>query len=377
MRTPIHITLFFLTLHYAFLLYINSTFLGQFFPEESTGILYTLSSLVAIAALAVAPAVINRFRRYSVTLCLLVFTAVSALFLSQAGNPLGVGLLFIGLNAAVVVLRFLLDVYLRQYSTKKETGEIRADDLTIQNVAIAVSPFIVGMLLMETHFDRVYLAASLLLLPAIAVVFLRFKQIPHEKYDKHNIRAAASHVWQNRDLHASLIANFLLEFFYAWMVIYTPIYLHEVIGFDFAEIGAIFSFMLLPFVFFQIPFGKYADRRGEGELLAVGFFVMALFTGSLVFLHDKNMVAWALLLFMTRVGAAAVEVMSESRFFKGIEPKDANLVGIFRAMRPLALLIAPLVGGLVLESYGQNGIFVALAFLMLYGARFGMALERA
>jgi MFS-type transporter involved in bile tolerance (Atg22 family) len=48
------------------------------------------------------------------------------------------------------------------------------------------------------------------------------------------------------------------------------------------------------------------------------------------------------ILFMTRVGAAMIETMSESYFFKSITEKNDDEISFFRNTGPLSFVIAPL-----------------------------------
>ena len=377
MRTPIYWASFFVTLHYALLLYINSSFLEKFFSEQQTSLIYTASAIITLCTLSVIPHLINRYRRYWVTLTLLVITAIAAFAMSISTNKFLLGGLFLAINTTAIVLRLLLDIYLEQFSRNADTGAVRGIELTVINIAIAISPFLAAYILAGEHYERLYLVAALVLIPGIATVYTFLREVPHHQFDERNVRKALSHIWQVTSLRTMFLANLLLEFFYAWMVIYMPVYLTRTIGFSWAEIGIIFSIMLLPFVFFELPLGAIADRtESESEILTLGFVIMALFTGSLVFLHSNNIYIWALILFMTRVGAAAVEIMSESHFFRNISVDDANLVGTFRDTRPLAFIAAPLLGSVIIGSFGYNGIFLGLAALMLWGVRYGLAIKK-
>jgi hypothetical protein len=51
---------------------------------------------------------------------------------------------------------------------------------------------------------------------------------------------------------------------------------------------------------------------------------------------------WALILFGTRTGAAIIEIMSESYFFKIINEENADAISFFRNNYPLAYIVAPL-----------------------------------
>ena len=376
MRKAIYWATFFFTLNYAFLLYINSSFLGKFFSEAGVNALYAGSAVIAILSLSKIPHIINHHRRYWVTSSLLIIGSLASIGLAFSVTPLLIAALFLLINAIQILLRFILDIYLEQFSRVSDTGMTRAIELTVMNVAVAISPFIVGTLTRGQDFSLVYLTAGLLLIPTLIIILVKFSKVKHKQYVESNFFSSLGKIWKIRALRSSFAANFLLEFFYTWMTIYVPIYLSQVIGFSWSEIGIILTIMLLPFIFFELPFGKIADAlTGEGSILSIGFFLAAFFTLVLAFLHTKNLYAWAMILFMTRIGASAIEIMSEAHFFKNVSIHDANLLGVFRDTRPLALMAAPLVGNLIMPYYGYTGIYIALAVIMLWGVKYGFEME--
>ena len=183
-------------------------------------------------------------------------------------------------------------------------------------------------------------------------------------------------VFKNRDIRSIFVTQFLLRFFYSWMVIYTPIYLYQHIGFNWSTIGVIFFIMILPFVLLEIPLGRIADKvLGEKEILTVGFIIIAIFCALIGFTESINPAWWAFLLFGTRVGASSVEIMSETYFFKLIDGEDTNLISVFRDMRPLAYIIAPLVTSISLFFVDLQQTFIILAVIVLSGVIFSLAIK--
>src|SRR5574343_531078 len=102
------------------------------------------------------------------------------------------------------------------------------------------------------------------------------------------------------------IINFILQFFYAWMVVYTPIYLYEHMRFTWDSIGVIFTIMLAPFVIFGLPVGILIDKYHvkKRTLLYIGFVIISLATFMISFIESKDIALWALVLFLTRTGAS-------------------------------------------------------------------------
>ncbi|MEK7147744.1 MAG: MFS transporter, partial [Patescibacteria group bacterium] len=151
--------------------------------------------------------------------------------------------------------------------------------------------------------------------------------------------------------------------------IYVPIYLHTYIGFSWYEIGIIFSIMLLPFIIFEWPAGELADKKfGEKEIMSLGFLIMF---GALTFMPslDKMIVAWTVALFISRIGAAFIEITTESYFFKQIGPTDSGLISIFRLARGFGLISGASTGALAIAFWPFESIFLVLAFASLLGWR--------
>jgi hypothetical protein len=104
---------------------------------------------------------------------------------------------------------------------------------------------------------------------------------------------------------------------------------------------------------------------------------MALATISMYFITGGNVIVWALVLFATRVGAAAVEIMCDVYFFKKVDNKDANLISFFRMSRPLGYIVGSLVATIILSvnGFGMRSLFLFLGFLMIFGLRYSLAIK--
>jgi hypothetical protein len=66
-----------------------------------------------------------------------------------------------------------------------------------------------------------------------------------------------------------------------------------------------------------------------------------------------------------RVGAALVEVTTESYFFKQTKSSDAQIISFFRTTRPLSYVAGAVVASLSLLYVPFNLLFVVFACLMI------------
>jgi len=365
---PIYLATFFFTLHYGLTLYVNSTYLSQFLGERSVDLLYSLASLLSILALAYLPPLYNKFGQLPIALALIGLLMAGTYFLAYAALPLAVILFFLLLYVSDMSVSYNFDLYLEKFSRDKETGYLRAIYLTVINLAILISPFLAGQIVSRYGFQTIYLTALGLAVPSLLVVLWKLSRVKDLAYDRVPFWRALAGIRENKNLYHIFWARFLLEFFYAWMIIYTPVYLTRYIGFSWQEIGIIFPIMLLPFVLLELPLGKLADKYwGEKEILTAGFFIISIFTAALAFVTVKEIYVWAGLLFLTRVGASMIEIMTESYFYKHVSARNTNAISFFKDSRPLAFFVAPLLGSFFLSFASYQTIYLILAFITLTG----------
>jgi hypothetical protein len=76
---------------------------------------------------------------------------------------------------------------------------------------------------------------------------------------------------------------------------------------------------------------------------------------------------WGVVLFASRVGAALIEAMRESYFFKIVDAKDVGYINIFRITAPLGYILGPGLAILVISFLPLNYLFLVLAIITLSG----------
>jgi MFS family permease len=377
--SAIYVATLLLSFHYVFVVYVNSNFLEQFFTERVLGLLYTIGSVINIIAFLFIAQILEKVRNYRMMLYLTVLEGAVLVGMATFTNPFVIMALFVLHHAINPMILFGLDIFLERLSDNSHTGGIRATFMTIANATFVLSPLLVGFILGEgENFPLIYILSAGFLVPFFVIIYHNFRNLPHKPYKRIEVKATFLAFWRNKKLWNVYMVGFILQFFYTWMTIYTPLYLHDTVGFNWKEIGIIFSVMLLPFVIFEIPLGRIADKKyGEKEIMTVGIIVMALATLCLSFITSKNIALWALLLFVTRSGASAIEIMTESYFFKQVNADDTSLISFFRNSRPLSYIIAPVAAGaaLVLIDNQNQYLFFVLGIITLLGLRYSLSLE--
>jgi len=366
----------FVSYHYALVIYINSSLLGKFFDDLQISALYIIGSIINVILLLNASKILEKISNYKLTVytILIEFFAVFGLFAST--TPFLTGLYFIIHLSSISLLLFNMDIFVESVSCDESvTGSIRGTYLTLTNIMIVIAPLTISFLAKNNDYSLIYIISALLMIP-LYLTIKKFKYVEQVKVHHIKVRETISQYIKNKDLYNIFISHTLLQLFYGFMVIYTPLYLSKYIGFTWAEMGIIFTIMLLPFVIFEAPVGELEDEiYGEKEFLTIGFLIMGVATLIISFVTAKSFWIWAIILFITRIGASLVEVSTESYFFKQVGKEQTDIVGLFRISRPLALILSPIIATVALQFIPFQYMFIIVGALMVLGTRYSLALK--
>ncbi len=378
LRSLVYIGGFFFTLHIAFASYINSSFIAQIIGDKFVGLFFIVASIGTIIALSSTPLFIKSFGFKFSFLSLLFLNLLLSIFITTDNNKsLAVLTALFLFYITGLVLKYILDLFLETLSSDQNTGRIRGTFLSTTNLAWVLVPILLGSVLGKgTDYSLIYLLSGLAILPFTLIVLSIFKnKLPIVKEAKKTTsiikgfyKIISSNKISDHNLKNILIIDFLLNFFYAFMVIYTPIYLHTYINLPWIDIGLIFTIMLLPFILLQYPLGRLADHVwGEKEIIMAGLLITGLSTLVVAFIDSSNLVIWSVILFITRIGAASVEVGKETYLFKHINLNDTNLLSLSRITLPLAYIVGPACATIIIYLGSIELLFIFLGSIMILG----------
>tara|TARA_B100000745_G_scaffold89159_1_gene55996 strand:- start:1084 stop:2247 length:1164 start_codon:yes stop_codon:yes gene_type:complete len=369
---------FVLALHLALVAYYMSTFLvDKGFPQEFVGVLYAVGSMLTLVSIAFAPYFLRRLGNYTNILSLgllelLTFTGF--VFLDNLVFVFGVFLLAFVIPALIA---FSLDIFLEGFTkSESNTGGVRGIFLTISNLAWVGAPLAGGYIVSGGNFDLLFVVSALLFVPFIFIAASQLEYFRDPRYIQLDIHKFLRSLKNSKNLRGVFAASFLLRFFFGIMVIYLPLYIYGTLGMPLSSIGVMISVATIAYVILEIPLGKLADLYwGEKEILILGFAIIAITTGALSFLVTTSVLTWTVWLFATRIGAAMIEISTEGYFFKHVEADDADDVSAFRMLYPLAYIVSPLFGTIILFFIPLQFIFLATALVMLSGISFAAILN--
>jgi len=371
-RTVIYIGNFFFSLFIALITYILLPYISSFMPAAYAGLVISGGALVAVILFPFMPKLVERYGAQRLVLVFATLEMFSLLALATTPNPL-TGILLVAVAIALQpFMAYELDILLETTVVEEHiTGRVRAIFLTAWNIAALAAPLLVGALLTRSEaYGHVFFASAVALVPLI--VLLTIKTLPKGIPPKlSNVRDTLACIMRDRDLAAVTFGHLLLYMFFVWAPFYTPIYLHIELGIPWSDLGWVFSIMLLPYVLIQYPAGLLADRVfGDKELMFAGFILAGLsFAAVGLFTSSTPLIIIVSVLFVSRIGAALIEVMTEGHFFRRMSEKDVNAISVFRGIWPLTELTAPIIGSAILV-FGNFELFFVITggFIAVFGA---------
>lgn len=366
-----------LAFHYYLIIYVNSSFLDQYFNRTQLSALYIFGSVLNLILLLNASRLIKKFSNYTLITIFAILEFVAIGGMAVTGNPYLIAIFFTIHQIVISMILLHMDIFLEKASrSETETGRIRSVYLTISNVVIIICTVILSLVLTDGNYSIVYLLSALFIIPMLFVIKRNFSKLRDSVPNDLRVFSAVRSFLKDRNIYKIFMSNLILQFFYAWMVIYIPIHLNTNLGIPWSQIALIFTIMLLPFVFIEIPAGKMADKKiGEKEMLTFGFIVAGLSVMFIPFIVTGSFIIWAVLLFMTRVGASFIEIMTESYFFKQVKAGDTDTIGLYRMTKPIAYIITPALVVLSLSFLSFANSFFVLGLITLFGIRYSLTLK--
>ena len=366
--------------HRAFVIFSNSSFMGQYLSPAGISALYTIGSALAVFGFLFISRVLRRTGNVRLSIALAAIEILSLFTLGFAHNPATLIVAFVVFLTVNPLIYLNIDIFSETLIGNNEngTGSKRGLALTLMSLSGAIAPALIGILVagQTANLSRTYLAAGFIFIAFIVVILTRFKSFADPVYEQPQVLETMHSFWVEKDIRYVFLAYLMLQIFFAWTNIYIPLYMAIGIGFSWGVIGTIISIGLLAYVLFEYPIGIIADKYiGEKEMMAAGFLVLAVVVSWISFLTVASFTAWTILMFMSRFGASLVEATCESYFFKHTKGGDANVMSFFRLTRPLSMVLGSLMGSIALLYLPFQLIFLVLAAAMVLGIFFTMGLK--
>ena len=364
-------------LHFAVPLYANSTFLQQFFTNYQISFLFAGAFSLTFIASTYLSKFLHKYHNYETTLLFLILNFFSVSLLGFVTNPIFVALLFTMFIIFSTLLYSTINIFIEEFKgvhdiKNDNTVSVRGVFLTLLNFGILLSPLICSLLLMQGGFKYVFVFSALTLIPIAFLIRHFFAHIPEPKYKEVNVIGVLVKISRDKNLSGVMTAVLILEGFFSIMAVYTPLYLVNTIGLTTTQyLGVILPFALIPFVLLPYELGVLADTKiGEKEMMIIGIIIILTACALFPFITTKNVIVWTVFLAFSRVGAAMLEAMSYTYFFKKVHPTDVASISLFANIRTVANAIVPSIAAVIILAGGNmTAIMITFIICSILGLR--------
>jgi MFS family permease len=349
--------------------YIQSSFLTQYISLELISLFFVATNIITAVAIGFFPHFIKKLSNYFSTKITIGIHGLALLGLATITNPILVIILFLLFTVTSNLLWINMDILLEAASADSKTGRIRTFYLTLTNIGWILMPIFSVYLVKIGNYALPFLISAALIIPVFFILLIKKDNLKiAKKYKQEKIGKSFKKLWANSDLKGIFIVATLLQLFYSGAVLYIPLYLNQNLGIPWSDLGWMFAVMLLPFAFFEIPAGYLADKYfGEKEIMSLGLFIIFISLVLFFFIETSTLWIWASALFMSRTGAALVESMRDTYFFKKVSANDVGYINLFRMTGPLGYILGAATASLFLIFLPLNYIFLIFAAIIIPG----------
>jgi MFS family permease len=352
----------------------------QFATPAVIGALYTIGSALSVFSFLFVSRILRKIGNVRLTVYLAIAELTALVALGLTTSPATAIVAFVVFMTLNPLIYLSIDIFSESLigNDEKSTGSKRGLTLTLMSIAAMGGPLALGLIVGDDNNNlyKTYLVSAGIFSIFILIILAKFKSFDDPKYHEVQVLSSIQSFWDKKDIRNVFLAHFTLQIFFSWMVIYFPLYLATEIGLAWTDIGSIIAFGLFAYVLFEYPIGFVADKWiGEKEMMACGFLILGVTASWISFMAAAPVMAWMVLMFISRIGASLVEATTESYFFKHTKGTDANIMSFFRLTRPLAMIVGALSGTIALLYLPFELIFIVLGFLMVPGIFFTLALK--
>lgn len=362
----LYLMVFLLSIGTAIPAYIQSSFLGQYSTISIVSSFFVIANLATLSAIIFFPKSIKKLGNYTMTKVVALTYLISLAVISASGSIYILFFSFLLMTVANNLLYINMDIMVESFSDNRATGRIRTIYFTCSNLAWILAQLLSTQIAGLEGYRISFMIAAATVVPFLMIFIYSARNLKDRiKYAAPNISTSMQQLFGNANLRGAFGLAFLLNLFYSCAVIFIPIYLNQVLNFGWDKLAVMFAIMLIPFVLLEIPAGILADKYiGEKEMFHLGFFILIISLVLFAFTSSVSFWVWTGILFFSRIGAALVESMRESYFFKQVDAQDIQLINFFRVTGPLGYVVGSGIALAAVSQHTLNYVFIILALVM-------------
>ena len=285
-----------------------------------------------------------------------IYSIISLCFLFLPNNiPFLIFLRFIQGMAAALVRPLALS-FVGDTATRKHEGSLMGTfDVSFYS-ALAAGPVIGGFVHDIYGFPGIFLIWFILCCLSLLIGLTGISRIENTLQTTNKTAINYKIISESRTLQGLFCFIFSRSFGIVLVAIFLPLHMHSGLNLSSIQIGVIMTFGSILIPVFLRPMGKLSDRVDRRLLVIIGGSLTAVSILFLPFAADF----WQLLILSSCIGffsvlslpaSSALVVEEGNRYGMGLT------IGLFNSVMNIGFILAPLVGGFLMDKAGISCIF--------------------
>jgi MFS family permease len=241
------------------------------------------------------------------------------------------------------------------------------------NLGWLLGPIIGGAVAIQFGLPAVFLACGAATLIGL---FLFVEAKPHDLERLPSVRGtflgSIRSYWKDPELRKLYLISFGLSFLYAAWNFVPLLLIHK--GLSLGALGLVYGISALPWVLFEYPVGRLADRRyGEKVFIVIGFVFMVVASFAFSVLSTIPWLIGALLIGI--IGSSLIERTHAAAFFRRVADNDVERISVWRTATGFAFVLGPLLAALIMLFAPLTFFFGIVGVLSLFFLATALALR--
>lgn len=356
----------------SFITVLAITLLEQLKDDIKVSYFFAFIAVISLSASLFSTVLLRRYSKITVAKWTLVIGTVTFYLFTIAAN-IWHYLIFDTIRAICITLFLLvLAIFVRDFAKEKQIALAEGRYYFFTNIGWIIGPFTGGIIAANFGKESAFIFSGITYLVTL-MLFLHQEFIaknPHihnrkESFTMKEFGENIKYFIQDKKRIKSFFIGLGLYFWWTIYKIYIPLTIIN-IGFHEDTVGFVISAGMIPLILLEMIVARKAQKNGVKKSIAFGYFWLAL--TMVIFTFIKIPVLLVIFMITVNIGTAYIEPLHETYFFQITEKKDEDrFYGIYNMCYPLANILVPLIGSIILTFTGINGlwIFAAVIFFML------------
>ena len=350
---------------------VHPLYLKQFLGKaELVGLIAALASLAGLVSSLPFGLLSDKIgRKRLLIVSFLIISMVLFAFFRNTSLYALIGLQ-IAFGISVAPVWVISEAFVKDISPIGRRGEYRSFYGTFANAGMFIGPLIGGLLAERFEIRTPYIFSAFLLLGLVVLVFKLkdnnrdgIRNTESSGIGTDDLVAVLKEFRQQPELKVLALCTVSLFFWYSAKWVFGPLFLRS-LGYSPFIIGLWLGISTVPFLLFQIPFGKLGDRMGKTKMICLGFSISTLFIIPLGFL--KTLSGLLAMIFIISLGTTFTEPLIEARV-TDIVPREkyGAYSGIFELAKTSGFLIGPVSSSIFVYLFGISFSFIPAGIIII------------